>query len=103
MQCPHCRKEIEEGATKCPHCTGNISYYDDPNVSGFLSNFIGTYIMLPIFLLSVLVTLVSIPGLIQWIGSNDYGLLTSIIAAIIVFGGEVLWLFVLSYIMAFFE
>ena len=25
--CPYCKEEIKEGATRCPHCAGDIKLY----------------------------------------------------------------------------
>ena len=41
MRCPHCHTEIEHGVSKCPMCTGNLSY--DTIVSGHTIMRLGKY------------------------------------------------------------
>lgn len=54
MHCPHCRSEIQYGATKCPRCTGDITYRsylsDDMALSLGKYTALGGAILLPLIL-----------------------------------------------------
>jgi hypothetical protein len=65
IDCPHCLKKVKKGATKCPYCSGSISY------STGMDSLKGSPFKEKLIILFVLFWIVF--GVIWWIQSKWFG------------------------------